>query len=152
MKLRAEFALAAFAASVLVGCGPAGYVPGPEFKTVVTLSAANTALKVGQPLKLSATRETSGWVETEQAEKDPEKCFFRRKPEDESEVAANLGWKVTPSGIARFDVPQTLREAQSRSMNRWVTFSKPGEYLLKGHSALYCGGTWSNEVTITVTE
>ncbi|MGW8394176.1 hypothetical protein [Pseudoduganella sp. HUAS MS19] len=124
-----------------------GYVAAPNVKVIVEIRGPGEA-RVGEWITLNASRTVTGdWVRTRLAQL-PEGSDWWAQPMSgyESEVAANLNWQIDPPGLARMNVP-TLVNAVSH--DRKVQFSKPGIYVLSGHSAVPIH-TDSNKLTVVV--
>lgn len=161
-----KFSFAPYLIITLFGCGNEigdnkeirtleNVEPLPEFVYIPTknttskvLVKANNVAEVGDWVELNATRETSGdWLKIRRVEVPEEINWYISIPNGfESEVAANLSWKVEPSENFKFDVASFKN---INSMSRKVKFSKPGVYRLRAYSASPIRST-SNIIEIRV--
>lgn len=122
------------------------YVPGPDFKQELKISTSSQDAVVGDELVLTAERASSGFVKIKASEYKRGCYFVSEPPRVESDASLNVTWLVTPKGkFYKFSV--------SDGGNRTVSFTKPGKYTLKAHSALWCPpGIDGNEIVISVVE
>ena len=136
----------------LVGCtsDKVAYVPGPDFQQAIMLVPVSGEISVGEPVRLVVTRSSDGWIKTLESKVDKSQedaCFWvnNKPPVFEEDAGPSMRFIVNPKGSATFNIGH---EALSY---RTVTFSKPGEYQIHAHSALWCApGINSNTITITV--
>ena len=111
------------------------YVPVSPPQVELLVSASATEVAVDVPVVLRAERRYRGaWQQVERASLRDGQCWLGRPPpEREPEVADNLHWQASPDGSARFNV------AYRSDRTREVVFSKPGSFILRATSAVYCG-------------
>ncbi len=113
------------------------FVPGTDFGQRLTASLdlePGSTIRVGEPVRLLATRETGPWVEVASRSLPEGDCWLTRPPAPvEPDVASNVRWDVDPPGMARFDV------GHGAIRTRTVAFEKAGRYRLQATSASWCG-------------
>ena len=122
-------------------------VPSDDVISKVAVKSKSEA-KVGDWITLNSTRETSGtWEKVKRTELAEDVQWYTSNPNGfEPEVAANLSWKVEPSGRHEFNLP-TLSDINS--MDRRVKFKSPGIYKIQGFSAFPVRST-SNTLVIKI--
>ncbi|WP_341502511.1 hypothetical protein [Gallaecimonas sp. GXIMD4217] len=120
------------------------YVPGPDFQQGLEIGVDSLVVEVGDELLLEAKRTSSGFVKIRPEDYSGGCYFIGEPPAFEDEVSLNVTWHITPKG-------QSYRAGISDSGRRTAVFSRPGQYRLRAHSALWCSpGAVSNEIEITV--
>ena len=136
----------------LGGCSPSTseYAYVPTSSVVVTVTArAESRVQVGEWLRLSASRATTGHWNKVRLVEIPEGTPWigAIPPQYEPEVAANLRWFAEPMDGVEFDswAPRPVP-----LMQRAVRFAKPGNYRLWASSYAPLDAT-SNILRIEVT-
>jgi hypothetical protein len=128
------------------------YVAGESFRHgvhVTTAQGETARVKVGESLRLHASRRSGPWVEKAAKDVPDDGCWLSPPLDHEPEVAASLKWTADPQGAATFDIPSAAA-LNAGDFTRTVRFSRPGEYRLTGDSALACSRETSNAITVTV--
>jgi hypothetical protein len=122
------------------------FVAGRGYSQVVTAWSEHDVVKVNQPVVIHASRISGPFERVKRTSVDGRTRWWKREPpHQEPEVSGNLRWVVSPEGTALFNT--RLRPDHARE----ITFSKPGQYVLRGYSAVWNGSpTASNEVRISV--
>ena len=125
-------------ALALLGCDRTPrvvYVPASAQSVELDVRASATEVSVGDAVVLRAIRWNRGeWEKTRKRELAPDDCWMQRPPpEREAEVAANLQWTVAPGSGFRFNIEPRADHA------REVVFERPGTFVLKPSSAIWCG-------------
>lgn len=106
------------------------FVAAEGFRQTVVATASRPTARVGEAIELHAVRRTGPVVRAKRSALLPGTCWWSEPPPAvEDEVAANLHWTIEPSGAHRFD------DGLDMHLHRTVTFSRPGTYQVRGHSA-----------------
>ena len=120
------------------------FVPGPDARVSITVSASTLSAAVDEPIVLYTSRRTSGYVEKLFSEVPEGVQWWRQMPPAyEKEVAGNLRWIVEPEGKAKFNA--NFR----KDLTKEVRFTEPGTYELYGVSSAY-GPEAVSSKTVTI--
>lgn len=111
------------------------YVPTEPARVFVAASLSAEEVRVGEKVILYASRVNKGrWKQVKRNSLPRDACWLSRPPLDtEDAVADSIHWTVQPEGYARFNIDYRADHT------RTVAFSAPGEYRIRGSSAVSCG-------------
>ncbi|TBW58859.1 hypothetical protein EZI54_03020 [Marinobacter halodurans] len=120
------------------------YVPGPDFQQSLKITIAEDQVSVGNEILLTAERQSSGFVEVQEAETKGACSFTSKPPELETNVALNIQWIVEPSNAS-------YEFSFSKAGDRTIAFARPGVYTIQARSSLWCPpGILSNKIVVEV--
>lgn len=119
-------------AAALVACKaapvPQVFVPDAGYTQSLTIKVqadSGHALRVGEPIRLIATRRSGPWKQVAQDSMTIRDCWWRQEPPAvEPDVGGDVAWQVVPSDSVAFDRPAAPK------FESFVRFGRPGKYRL----------------------